>query len=322
MAEGTLRVCALYPDLMNIYADRGNLLLFERRCAWRGIGFELAGAAIGDDDRSRRARPLLHRRRPGPRPGAVRADLVDRQARRAARRRRRGAVVLRRLRRLPAARPRLRRWATSGSPASASSTSRRVREDGPRLIGNVAIEVELPAAPPRCSPASRTTADARYLGAGERAARPRAARTRQRRPHGIEGVRGGRTARDRHVPARAAAAEERLVRRLADRDGAGPRAAELAPLDDALEARRARRGGARGGPVVTPQTATGATGAAVLARWRAQPAVRTRDADARPRDAPATAAASSPAAEAATSDMPHSTLVSGGETTRPIGCPS
>ena len=36
-----LRVCSLYPDLMNIYADRGNLLLLERRCAWRGIGFEL-----------------------------------------------------------------------------------------------------------------------------------------------------------------------------------------------------------------------------------------------------------------------------------------
>ena len=32
----TLRVCALYPDLMNIYADRGNLLMLERRCAWRG----------------------------------------------------------------------------------------------------------------------------------------------------------------------------------------------------------------------------------------------------------------------------------------------
>jgi len=36
----TLRVCALYPTLMNIYADRGNLLMLERRCQWRGIGFE------------------------------------------------------------------------------------------------------------------------------------------------------------------------------------------------------------------------------------------------------------------------------------------
>src|SRR5690606_36970454 len=42
------RVCALYPDVMNIYADRGNLLVLERRCAWRGIGFELAGAGFGD----------------------------------------------------------------------------------------------------------------------------------------------------------------------------------------------------------------------------------------------------------------------------------
>ena len=44
----TLRVCALYPDLMNIYADRGNLLLLERRCAWRGLGFEVAAAGLGD----------------------------------------------------------------------------------------------------------------------------------------------------------------------------------------------------------------------------------------------------------------------------------
>ena len=44
----TLRVCALYPDLMNIYADRGNLPFLQRRCAWRGLGFALAGAGIGD----------------------------------------------------------------------------------------------------------------------------------------------------------------------------------------------------------------------------------------------------------------------------------
>ena len=49
MPERTLRLCALYPDLMNIYADRGNILLLERRCAWRGIGFTLTGAGIGDE---------------------------------------------------------------------------------------------------------------------------------------------------------------------------------------------------------------------------------------------------------------------------------
>ena len=43
-----LRVCALYPELMSIYADRGNLLLLERRCAWRGIAFELTRAGHGD----------------------------------------------------------------------------------------------------------------------------------------------------------------------------------------------------------------------------------------------------------------------------------
>jgi CobQ-like glutamine amidotransferase family enzyme len=43
-----LRVCALYPDLMNIYADRGNLFVLERRCAWRGIGFQLSGSGLGE----------------------------------------------------------------------------------------------------------------------------------------------------------------------------------------------------------------------------------------------------------------------------------
>jgi hypothetical protein len=43
-----LRVCALYPDLMNIYADRGNLLVLERRCRWRGIGFEVSASGLGD----------------------------------------------------------------------------------------------------------------------------------------------------------------------------------------------------------------------------------------------------------------------------------
>jgi CobQ-like glutamine amidotransferase family enzyme len=43
-----LRVCALYPDLMNIYADRGNLLVLEQRCRWRGIGFEVTASGLGD----------------------------------------------------------------------------------------------------------------------------------------------------------------------------------------------------------------------------------------------------------------------------------
>ena len=48
MPERVLRVCALYPDLMNIYADRGNLIMLERRCEWRGIGFEFSSAGLGE----------------------------------------------------------------------------------------------------------------------------------------------------------------------------------------------------------------------------------------------------------------------------------
>jgi CobQ-like glutamine amidotransferase family enzyme len=44
----TLRLCALYPELMNIYADRGNIAVLRARCEWRGIGFELGPATLGD----------------------------------------------------------------------------------------------------------------------------------------------------------------------------------------------------------------------------------------------------------------------------------
>jgi lipid II isoglutaminyl synthase (glutamine-hydrolysing) len=43
-----VRVCSLYPDLMNIYADRGNLIMLQRRAEWRGIGFELLEACLGE----------------------------------------------------------------------------------------------------------------------------------------------------------------------------------------------------------------------------------------------------------------------------------
>jgi CobQ-like glutamine amidotransferase family enzyme len=49
MSGPPLRVCALYPELMNIYADRGNLLMLERRCQWRGIAFELTASTLGDE---------------------------------------------------------------------------------------------------------------------------------------------------------------------------------------------------------------------------------------------------------------------------------
>jgi len=44
----TLRVCSLYPDLMNIYADRGNIAVLRARCEWRGIGFEHSASGLGE----------------------------------------------------------------------------------------------------------------------------------------------------------------------------------------------------------------------------------------------------------------------------------
>ena len=41
----------LYPDYLNIYADRGNIAVFERRAAWRGI--ELEVEEIGPEDEVR-----------------------------------------------------------------------------------------------------------------------------------------------------------------------------------------------------------------------------------------------------------------------------
>jgi CobQ-like glutamine amidotransferase family enzyme len=44
----TLRVCSLYPELMNIYADRGNIAVLRARCEWRGLGFEHAAVSLGE----------------------------------------------------------------------------------------------------------------------------------------------------------------------------------------------------------------------------------------------------------------------------------
>ncbi|HYV17229.1 MAG TPA: glutamine amidotransferase [Conexibacter sp.] len=142
MPETTLRVCALYPELMNIYADRGNLLFLRRRCEWRGIGFALHAAALekpldpdaadlfyigGGQDRDQRlcALDLAEVKREGLHAAAAR-----------------GAALL----------------AVCGGyqllghsyelgaetlPGAGLVDLRTVRGDGPRLIGNVAIEVDL-----------------------------------------------------------------------------------------------------------------------------------------------------------------------------------
>jgi CobQ-like glutamine amidotransferase family enzyme len=160
-----LRVCALYPDLMNIYADRGNLLLLERRCRWRGLDFAVTASGLGEaldpeaadlfyigggQDRDQRLCAL---------------DLaeVKRDALHAAAQR--GAVIL----------------AVCGGyqllghsyqlgeerlPGVGLVDLHTVRADAPRLIGNVAIEVELEAGQRRVLAGFENHGGRTHLGAG------------------------------------------------------------------------------------------------------------------------------------------------------------
>src|SRR5262249_2734114 len=130
---------------MNIYADRGNLQLLQRRCEWRGLGFTLSGAGLGDE-LDPDAHDLFYIGGGQDRDQALGAEdlaTVTRDALHAAAAR--GAVI----------------FAVCGGyqllghgyeldgvrlPGVGLVDLETVREDGPRLIGNVAIEVELDGA--------------------------------------------------------------------------------------------------------------------------------------------------------------------------------
>jgi lipid II isoglutaminyl synthase (glutamine-hydrolysing) len=137
-----LRICSLYPELMNIYADRGNMQVLRARCEWRGIGFELAGATLGegvDPD----AHDLFYMGGGQDRDQALCAqDMVATKRDALHDAAGRGAVVL----------------AVCGGyqllgheyemegerlPGVGLVDLRTVREPGPRLIGNCAIEADL-----------------------------------------------------------------------------------------------------------------------------------------------------------------------------------
>jgi len=42
-----LTICHLYPDLMNIYSDMGNIVCLQRRCQWRGIEAVIKSITVG-----------------------------------------------------------------------------------------------------------------------------------------------------------------------------------------------------------------------------------------------------------------------------------
>ena len=43
-----IKIAYLYPDLMNIYGDHGNVLTLVKRCQWRGIPVEVVALNTGD----------------------------------------------------------------------------------------------------------------------------------------------------------------------------------------------------------------------------------------------------------------------------------
>jgi lipid II isoglutaminyl synthase (glutamine-hydrolysing) len=47
-APKTVRICYLYPRLLSVAGDRGNLFALMRRCAWRGIGCSVTEADVGE----------------------------------------------------------------------------------------------------------------------------------------------------------------------------------------------------------------------------------------------------------------------------------
>ena len=218
---------------MNIYADRGNVVFLQRRCEWRGIGFTYAAAGTGERSIPRRttsstsaaariatsgwSRPICSR------PNGTRS-----------RRRSRRRCRARGLRRLPAPRVVIpaRRGAHRGPRVAPLHT---VREPGPRLIGNVSIEVDLGSGP-RLLAGFENHGGRTYIGPGG------APLGRVLHGHGNNGrdglegiVRGNLIGTYLHgplLPKNAWLADELIARAIERREGTRP---ELEPLDDRFE---------------------------------------------------------------------------------------
>ena len=229
-----LRLLALYPEQMNIYADRGNILFLQRRCEWRGIGFSYAAAGPGESldpaahdliyigggqDRDQRlvAADMVRTKRDGL-AAAVSEDAVLLAVC--------GGYQL------------LGRSYQLGPDRIAGlglADLETIREEGPRLIGNVAIEVDLGDGPLTVAGfenhGGRTYLDEGATSLG-----------RVLKGHGNNGRDGREGVRRNNMfgtylhgpllPKNSALADRLIALALARREGAEP---ELAPLDDALE---------------------------------------------------------------------------------------
>ena len=230
-----LRVLSLYPEQMNIYADRGNIIFLRRRCEWRGIGFVHSGAGAGESvdpaahdlfyigggqDRDQRA---------------VAADMVVSKREAIAAAADDGAVLL----------------AVCGGyqllghsyqlgeeklPGLGIADLETVREPGPRLIGNVTIEAELAGAP-RLIAGFENHGGRTYLGSDARPLGKVLSGHGNNDRDGFEGVRRdnviGTYLHGPLLPKNAWLADHLIALALERRYGTRP---ELEPLPDELEA--------------------------------------------------------------------------------------
>jgi hypothetical protein len=230
-----LRLCALYPEQMNIYADRGNILLLRRRCEWRGIRFDYAASGPGDS-LDPAAHDLLYMGGGQDRDQRiVAADLVRTKRKALAEAVEDGAVLL----------------AVCGGyqllghsyqlgderiEGLGLADLETVRVTGPRLIGNVEIEIDADGAPRRLA-GFENHGGRTHLG-------PEATPLgRVIRGFGNNGDDGQEGVRRRNVigtylhgpllPKNAWFADHLIRLALARREGSEP---ELEPLDDTLEA--------------------------------------------------------------------------------------
>jgi lipid II isoglutaminyl synthase (glutamine-hydrolysing) len=242
-----LRVLSLYPDQMNIYADRGNILFLQRRCEWRGIGFSHAGAGPGEpvdpaahdlfyigggQDRDQRA---------------VAADMAASKRDALAAAVDEGAVLL----------------AVCGGyqllghsyqlgeerlPGLGLADLETVREPGPRLIGNVAIEAELDGAV-RTIAGFENHGGRTHLGPSAEPLGRVLSGFGNNGDDSLEGVRRGNLIgtylHGPLLPKNAWLADHLIALALERRQGSRP---ELEPLGDAFEsaAHESARGAARG----------------------------------------------------------------------------
>ena len=48
MSARRLRIAHLFPELLNLYGDGGNIIVLEKRCQWRGIDVEVVPVRFGE----------------------------------------------------------------------------------------------------------------------------------------------------------------------------------------------------------------------------------------------------------------------------------